>query len=182
MKEDVQLNWTSFAEKRERFFSHAGAETEALNWGTGIFATGLCVTFAYTRRKKANQSQPFRFIGIPAILGIVSAGAIYFALPKSEVRLVKAVPGGMKMSQFELQVALRNADSLELDKIRAATASLLAAPTNDLEWTNWNNYFLGGRIHEEDSPGNYILRENNGRLEFVTFDANGAEQVQALSD
>ena len=182
MKEDVQLNWTSFAEKRERLFSRVGAETEALNWGTGIFAAGLCVTFAYTRRKKDSQSQPFRFIGIPAILGIVLAGAIYFALPKSEVRLVKAVPGGMKMSQFELQVALRNADSLELDKIRAATASLLAAPTNDLEWTNWNNYFLGGRIHEEDSPGNYILREKNGRLEFVTFDANGAEQVQELSD
>lgn len=182
MREDVQLNWTPFAEKRERFFSRAGAETEALNWGAGIFAAGLCMTFVFARWKKDGQGQPFRFIGVSTILGIVLASAIYFALSKTNVRLVKGFFGEMKMSHLELRVALGDADSLDLNKLRSTAINLLAAPTNDLNWTNWNNDFLGGRIHEEDSPGNYILREINGHFEFVTFDANGAEQVQELSD
>ncbi|MGH7991050.1 MAG: hypothetical protein ACREDS_12780, partial [Limisphaerales bacterium] len=107
---------------------------------------------------------------------------VYLALPKTDVRLIKGFHSDMRNSQLELEIALRDSDSMELDKIRAETTSLLAAPTNDLEWTDWTNYFLGGRIHEEDSPGNYIFRETNGHLEFVTFDANGAEQVQTFGD
>jgi hypothetical protein len=140
------------------------------------------MTFVFARWKKDGQGQPFRFIGVSTILGIVLASAIYFALSKTNVRLVKGFSGEMKMSHLELRVALGDADSLDLNKLRSTAINLLAAPTNDLNWTNWNNDFLGGRIHEEDSPGNYILREINGHFEFVTFDANGAEQVQELSD
>ncbi|MGH7952086.1 MAG: DUF2330 domain-containing protein [Limisphaerales bacterium] len=182
MRDDVQLNWTVFSEKRERLFSHTGAWIEALNWGTGFFAAGLCVTFICARRRKDSQENLLKSIGIPAILGIALTGAVYLALPKTDVRLIKGFYSDMRNSQLELEIALRDSDSVELDKIRAETTSLLAAPTNDLEWTDWTNYFLGGRIHEEDSPGNYIFRETNGHLEFVTFDANGAEQVQTFGD
>jgi hypothetical protein len=81
-----------------------------------------------------------------------------------------------------LQIALNDANSSDLNNLCLTAASLLAAPTNDLEWTHWDNCYLGGRIHEEDSPGNYILRGTNGHVEFVTFDANGAEHAQALGD
>lgn len=182
MQEDVRLNWTPFVEKRGRLFSYQGAATKALNWGIGIFAAGVCVAFVYVRRKKDNQSHLTKCVGISAAVGIALAGTIFFTLPKTEVRLIKAPAYDMKMSYFELQVALCNSDSLELAKLRVSLNQLLASSTNDLEWTNWNNRFLGGRIHEEDSPGNYILRETNSHLEFVSFDANGAEQVQLLGD
>jgi hypothetical protein len=182
MHEDVQINWVPFAEKRERFFSRAGAGTEALNWGTGVFAAGLFAVFIFTCGKRDRQKQLIKSVSIVATLGIALTGVVYIALPKTDVRLIKGFHSDMRNSQLELEIALRDSDSVELDKVRAETTSLLAAPTNDLEWTDWTNYFLGGRIHEEDSPGNYILREKNGHLEFVTFDANGAEQVQMFGD
>jgi hypothetical protein len=40
-----------------------------------------------------------------------------------------------------------------------------------------DNYLIGGRVHEEDSPGNFKFRENGNQLEFVTYDAQGAEHV-----
>ena len=36
---------------------------------------------------------------------------------------------------------------------------------------------LGGKIREEDSPGNYLIRDRDGQLEFVVFDMLGAEQA-----
>ncbi|NOS70368.1 MAG: hypothetical protein HOP33_10605 [Verrucomicrobia bacterium] len=63
---------------------------------------------------------------------------------------------------------------------------LLADPTNNVTkaiWDGrfaggqWPNHYLGGLIHEEDSPGNFILRERDGRVEYVIYDAQGAEAV-----
>jgi hypothetical protein len=36
------------------------------------------------------------------------------------------------------------------------------------------NYLSGGIIHEEDSPGNYQLRQAGNRVECVIYDASGA--------
>ena len=41
----------------------------------------------------------------------------------------------------------------------------------------WQNNLSGGLIREEDSPGNYVLRENGPDLEFVAYDAAGAPHV-----
>jgi hypothetical protein len=41
----------------------------------------------------------------------------------------------------------------------------------------WENLLVGGAIREEDSPGNFTLRENGDELEFVAYDAQGAEHV-----
>jgi hypothetical protein len=45
---------------------------------------------------------------------------------------------------------------------------------------NFDNYLVGGQIREEDSPGNYTIRETNGQLEFVSYDAQAAEHIQTL--
>jgi hypothetical protein len=42
---------------------------------------------------------------------------------------------------------------------------------------DFDNDLLGGIIHEEDSPGNFTLRETGDEWEFVTYDAQGAEHV-----
>jgi hypothetical protein len=47
---------------------------------------------------------------------------------------------------------------------------------------SWDNYFVGGQIREEDSPGNYLLRETNNQLQFVSFDYEGGEGVLSSWD
>jgi hypothetical protein len=42
--------------------------------------------------------------------------------------------------------------------------------------------YSGTVMVEEDSPGNYMLREREGRIEFVTFDALGGEEVMTLTE
>jgi hypothetical protein len=39
------------------------------------------------------------------------------------------------------------------------------------------NSLLGGLIREQESPGNYILRDTGKDLEFVAYDAAGAPHV-----
>jgi len=66
------------------------------------------------------------------------------------------------------------------------TSSPLQIPTrpywsewsSSVHWTNWQNYYLGGPLHEEDSPGNYTIREVDGHLEIVTYNDEGAEHIQ----
>jgi hypothetical protein len=37
------------------------------------------------------------------------------------------------------------------------------------------NLLLGGAVREEDSPGNYLLRQSTNGVDFVWFDADGGE-------
>lgn len=71
-------------------------------------------------------------------------------------------------------------------EISAEARRLLANPTNDLSWfryaqrsgtKSWENLLVGGDVREEDSPGNFTLRENGDELEFVGYDSQGAEHV-----
>jgi len=42
------------------------------------------------------------------------------------------------------------------------------------------NYFSGEPWHEEDSPGNYTLRETSNGVEYVWYDIDGGENVVPL--
>ena len=43
------------------------------------------------------------------------------------------------------------------------------------EWRGVTNPYDGRPVREEDSPGNYILRKQDGELVYVYYDARGAE-------
>ena len=45
------------------------------------------------------------------------------------------------------------------------------------DWRSWQNYLQGGPILEQDSPGNYLIRETGDGLHFLVYDAQGAEHV-----
>jgi hypothetical protein len=40
----------------------------------------------------------------------------------------------------------------------------------------WDNILVGGKFREEDSPGNYLLRETNHQVKLYLIDASGEEQ------
>ena len=182
MRQDVWLEWKSFSEKENHLFSRSGALTTALDWAAGVFAAGLlCIGIVRFASEKGKGLRP---AGIVAAGSLILAGLIYLWLPKTEVRLVKVSRGSEESSLFLLWEYLMDTNSVTRAEISAQARHLLDNTTNDVEWGNFagslknlDNYLLGGRIREEDSPGNFTLREKVGQIEFVTYDAQGAEHV-----
>jgi hypothetical protein len=98
-------------------------------------------------------------------------------LPKIEVKLVKGYHY-WRQEQLALLIALDDLDWHTTTEAREGLQETILNPTNAALYgiKNWDNYFIGGQVHEEDSPGNYLLRETNNQLHFITFDANGSEE------
>jgi Uncharacterized protein conserved in bacteria (DUF2330) len=194
MRQDVWLGWGSFSEKKNHLFSQTGALTIALNWGTGVAAVGLIGVFVLVWVTKTLKAKLPRLIGIVTVTSFVLAGLIYLCLPKIEVRLVKDAFVKMEYihHDFSMDAAdeITNHPSIAAARITANNIITVAdtnAPywnewSSAVRWTNWQNYYLGGPIREEDSPGNYIIREVNGQLELVTFNAEGAEHIQFIGE
>ncbi len=187
MRQDVWLDWNFYWEKKNHLFSKVGALTIALNWGSGLFAAGLLVVCASIYSPNPRKPRLPRLVGtvIAASLGLI--GLIFLCLPKIEVRLERGFPGRTSENVLlDLSDWLEDTNAVGPAQIRAEAKRLLSNPTNDVQWVRYasvslkaaNNDLLGGHIHEEDSPGNYSLREtSDGQLEFVTYDAEGGEHV-----
>ena len=180
MRKDVRIhfNWMPFWDKGNRLFSRHGALTTALNWGAGLFATGLyviCLSVFYNKTLKPKLP---RLVAIVTVASIVFAGLFYLVLPKTEVRLVK---GGyyldIREQQTALCLALNDGGWRTIAEARAGLREFISDTNNAVSYgcKNWDNYLVGGQIREEDSPGNYLLRETNHQVEIVTFTWDGRD-------
>ncbi|MHB8519682.1 MAG: DUF2330 domain-containing protein [Limisphaerales bacterium] len=188
MRQDVWLEWVPFAEKKSQVFSRTGAWTHVLNWGSGLFAAGLLLAFVFVRVDDRRKPWlPKLSLGVGAG-SIALVCAVYFALPKIDVRLVKYPTVEAQIKLDDLCIWLESHDPTTLAELRNQAKRALANPTNDAEWQrfspdrhwhyqDWDNFLVGGRIHEEDSPGNYTFREVGDLVQFVGYDAQGAEDV-----
>lgn len=181
MRKDVWLDLSSeFSSKRTSMFSRLGALTTALNWGAGVFAIGLLAAcFVGFVSDIPGQKLPRR-IGYLTLISLVVVGSIYLILPKIEVKLVR----GSSYYQTKYQMlALCNPmgapDWHTPAEIRTGLQELISNPTNAVEYglKNWDNDLVGGQFREEDSPGNYLLRETNNQLQLIGFKPDGEEEI-----
>ena len=185
MRKDVWINWTPFWEKGNRLFSRHGALTTALNWGALLFAFGeyvICIFVYYNKSWKPRLS---RMIKIVAVVSIILAGLGYLTLPKIEVKLVKGrFYSYLLEEQLVLQLVLNDGGWQTIAEARKQLQNVVVNPTEARRWglESVTNYWVGGQIREEDSPGNYVLRETNSQLRLVTFDAVGLEVVSDTWD
>ena len=180
MRNDVWLNQPPFYfEQKTRLFSRQGALTTALNWGTGLFAAGLFMVCFLAFSSQTHKTRLPRRIGVVALVSIVLVGLVYLSLPKIEVKLVKTIPTiDMNIEQLGLEIILEDGGWRTLAEARAVLQEAISNPTNPVvDRIGWTNYLVGGQIREEDSPGNYLLRETNNQLEFVGFYPDGAEEI-----
>ena len=184
MRRDVWLKWSPFRERKNHLFSRQGALTTALNWGAELFGVGVLVACLLAIGGRGFKSTLPGFIRIMAIAGISLAGLTYLGLPKIEVRTARLPVGMEQLSLLELGGYLSDTNPMTVAEISAEAQHLLTNPTNDVEWSRFagpakdlENNLLGGRIREEDSPGNFTLRETGNRIEFVAYDAQGAEHI-----
>ncbi|MBU6399470.1 MAG: DUF2330 domain-containing protein [Verrucomicrobia bacterium] len=111
--------------------------------------------------------------------------ASYLTLPKVQVRLVSRSAGQTQNKLYLLHLWSIDEQPATLDQLRKHVERALANRPGDREWSRYayGNHFsdwdndLGGGVHEEDSPGNFVIRQVGGHLEFVAYDALGAAQV-----
>ena len=192
MHQDVWLNWKFFLEKKNHLFSRTGALTTALNWGTVFFAGSLVVVCLLALAKDKHKVSLARRIGVISVSSVILIVLTYLCLPKIEVRLEKGSFGRMEhiLYEFSSELSYEVTNHIPVADARLTAKNLITVPqtnapywnewSSSVRWKNWQNYYLGGPLHEEDSPGNYTIREVNGRLELVMYDAEGAEHIQVI--
>jgi hypothetical protein len=193
MRKDGWLDWTPFSEKKNRLFSQQGALTTALNWGAGLFAAGLLVVCLLAFANETHKTKLPRRIEIVTVASIVLVSLVYLSLPKIEVKLVK---GGyyrsynnMREEQIILRLTLGDGGWQTIAEARTKLRDTISDPNNgpkhwdgSKSWYGWDNEFVGGQFREEDSPGNYLLRETNNQLQLVFFNPNGGEEISDTWD
>jgi multisubunit Na+/H+ antiporter MnhB subunit len=186
MRNDVWLKQAPFVfEQRNRLFSRQGALTTALNWGAGLFAAGMVAACLLAFTSERYKTKLPRLVGIVVIASVAVAGVSYLCLPKIEVKLMK---GHFYSYWREQQIAFRltwgDENWQTLAQARAGFQELISNPTNAANYglKNWDNYFVGGQFRDEDSPGNYLLRETNNQLQLVFFNPDGGEEIADTVD
>lgn len=187
MRNDVWLEQAPFLfEHRNRLFSRQGALTTALNWGVELFAVGLVVVCLLAFASEKYKTKLPRQVSIVVIASVAVAGFAYLCLPKIEVKLVKARSYYSLWHEEEITLRLVWADEnwQTLAQTRAGFQKLISNPTNAANWglKNWDNNWAGGQMHEEDSPGNYLLRETNNQLQLIFFNTDGGEEISETRD
>jgi hypothetical protein len=194
MRRDVRLDWAAFQEKKDHLFSFSGAWTTALNWGVGIWAVSLLVACVLALSHETRGAKSAYSIGRVTLCCAALTGLIYFFLPKTEARLVKVHWGttlnariGFGWAVFDevtnhSPVALARMKVENILKMTPTNTPLWNQWAEGVDWAHWRNDYLGGPMREEDSPGNYTIRETNGKLQLVLYDAEGAEHIQAIGE
>jgi hypothetical protein len=194
MRQDVWIDWIPFSERKNHLFTSAGARTVALNWSAGIWAGSLFTVCIVGFGNKTRRSKLSQSAAIITVCCVSLTGLIYLSLPKTEARLVKVPCGKIEnmLICFGMEVSSEVTNHSSIVAARLTVRNLMTvgktnAPywsewSRSVDWANWQNYYLGGPLHEEDSPGNYTIREVNGQLEFVVYDAQGAEHIQTIGE
>jgi hypothetical protein len=90
----------------------------------------------------------------------------------------------MKWAQLALHFEFGDGDWHTAAEARAGLKELISNPTNSAIYglKSWDNDWAGGQVREEDSPGNYGLRETNSQLQLIIYNRDGGEEIQGTSD
>jgi Uncharacterized protein conserved in bacteria (DUF2330) len=182
MQQDVWLDWEPFREKSSRVYSREAACNYALNRGVGLFAAVLFVALIAADASQRMRPRLRKLAAAVTVAGIALTGILYLALPKTEVRLVRE-PGGMAEKHLDiLYDALQEETNLTPFSVEAIVLGLTNSPfvqgrIHDYGIRYGENLLLGGTLRQEDSPGNYTMRETTNGLDFIGYDAQGTERV-----
>ena len=179
MKQDAVLKWEPYQTTRTRFYSVRGARTEGLNRGVPVIVCWLLLLAAWSRRRKRPLSAITRPALVGTLVGLVVVLTVFFSLPRISVRLEKRWAFHSQSYLRDLAVVaaleLEEKEVPTLDELRKALAGYLP----DLPERERDNLFLGGQIREEDSPGNYTLRETEIGIEMLGHAAAGNPSIVA---
>jgi hypothetical protein len=187
MIEDAYIAWTPFQEKRRTVYSGHGAAILTANITVPLLVAALLAWF-WTLRRTGIGVQRLRKASAIAVPACVLSGALLFLLlPRIAVitqrwpslrneRLHEQIlPAFLedeakeKGSTFQPDIAWVRQQLLESSEFRRAFNPEFQT-----------NYFSGQPWREEDSPGNYTLRQTADGLEYVWYDIAGGDHSVPL--
>lgn len=175
MTRDATIEWVPFRAKKSLIYSAEGARNTALNASVSCVVLGLVVAFVVGRQGRGRERRIPAMVWAGALVAGIVFFAVYFGLPRTEIRLVRHPSAMARAALVSHATAVLDAGPCrDLATARAAAAQALREPPPDPA-KSWENRILGGEIREEDSPGNYVIRERDGRLEYVGHDSVGRE-------
>lgn len=175
MNEDVELQWMPFAEIRNDIYSYQGAGTASLNYGVSVFLAALLLAGIMAVFRRDWKPRLKLVAGFAAVTGVITAALVFVAVPKTAVRLttLPALRSNMNLRSLG-DLYLKDSQTNHAASLAESRAALKKIQNSMPELTE-QNFLLGGPIREEDSPGNYILRQSTNGVEFFLFDASGGE-------
>lgn len=173
MQEDVMLRWAPFIPYRHVVYSERGAFITSASWATGLMLGAFLLFFLGTIvRRSWKSALPRVALGVTGFALMVLIG-VYAVLPKVSVQT------GRFHAAF-VQHTLRNLALTVLGGWEVSPPKSLVEARRAVVFESGmrtNNFLLGGSIREEDSPGNYVIRQSTNGFEFLWYDSNGAEQT-----
>ena len=176
LAQDVWLDWKPFTETRTVVYSRVGALHTVLNQVVPWLVVIALAATGWWRWGHRSFVRRGRYITALAAAGVGIAGFLSWdSLSKIEVRLQKLpkIYGAMATKSFLIQAL--SASGLPAQPSAAQLRAAIAIP-NTIPPNVRTNVLLGGLIHEEDSPGNYVLRDRTNGLEVLWYDFAAAEQ------
>ncbi|CAG1010624.1 hypothetical protein PHYC_03890 [Phycisphaerales bacterium] len=170
MARDLPITWEAPDSVGRLVFSHEAAAELAISIGLAA----LCILAVAARI--AEWKTPTRrgvMLPVACLVAVVAACFVYAITPKAH--LVTSGRRGYAASQIQTRLyeSAKEAHvetAIPLDWARATLATILADRELD----------IGGPVKDEDSPGNYILRVDEGTLNLVWYDPGGAEHEFSL--
>ena len=175
MSQDVELRWAPFSEYQLEFYSNQGAAIFGLNCGTIIFVAVLLPASIVTGFRREWRPHLKRLFGLAVITGAVVAAGVFVTVPKIPVRLTRLPAFYSIMNLRQLDLGFTEESQSNRVSSLAEARAILKKVENQYPKLTEQNLLLGGAVREEDSPGNYILRQSTNGVDFVWFDADGGE-------
>lgn len=167
MRDDVWLSWTQFSEINTPLYSRRGACIYALNWGVAAIATVILAIIIFWERFQGRTKQLAKLAKFAIVFSLLLGTTIYLVLPKTEVRILRG-----RMPRLETFEAIRTVEAISEQETNVT--EVRAVITNYDLTGHFVNYLSGGKVHEEDSPGNYELRQSHDRVKCIFYDIDGA--------
>jgi hypothetical protein len=183
MTQDAWIEWTPCEVFQKTVYTTRGAHVFAFNWAMLVFVTASAILYA---RRGTLSLRVFGIILFAS--GLVWTSVVHL-LPKTEARIVRGAWAQVKhlhrnaVQRVHLAVDEANKERLGFQPgaawIRSELAKYFAAQNASQSALAVNPY-VGGSWREEDSPGNYLLRQTREGLEYVWFDVNGSERIEEV--
>ncbi len=189
MKEDAYLEWGPYQHERQVLYSASGALTTVTNYASVPLVILLLVVYWVASGKDGMSGRGLRNAGITAASILLCCAVFYLALPKIAVTVTVLPRLTLKNKFLNMELILWD----RIDK-RFEAATNQPNPTLDFE-TLWlreqlkegsaarqelgpkwqTNSITSLPWHEEDSPGNYQVRQESNDVVAVWYDVRGAE-------
>jgi hypothetical protein len=177
MHRDVALRWTDTTAVRPTYRTSGVALVESAGAASGVFLGVLVIATLLrgVRRMRGREWTTDAFgrdVTIAAAAAVIAFGVAWFVAP--------TLPAG--------------AHPLDRDAFRSwpfrhdnLTATPIGSVADARRWAaqaaaGHVNPYTDEPIREEDSPGNYVIRERAGRVELVQYESYPGEVIESATD